>query len=73
MLFAIYFRSIRNQSKEEHILDTDAVKQLLMLPQMSNYYWHGKNELQINIEYNFDHQMSPIKVNVRIQTIVYKF
>jgi len=32
-----------------------------------------KNEQHLNIDYNFDHQMSQVRVNFGIQTIVLQF
>ncbi len=40
---------------------------------MSNWHWCCKNEQHLNIEQSFDHQMSQVRVNVGIQTIVYIF
>ncbi len=34
----------------------------LKLPQMSNEHWCWKNEQHLNIDYNFDHQMSLSKI-----------
>ncbi len=41
----------------------------LKLVQMSNW----KNEQHLNIDQNFYHQMSQVRVNVSIQTVIYIF
>ncbi len=47
---------------EQHILDTPTQENsCLKLPQISNQLWCLKNEQHLNMDQNFDHQMSPIK------------
>ena len=43
---------------EQCILDNNAGNNCLKLPQMSNKHWCWKNEQHLNINDNFDHQMS---------------
>jgi hypothetical protein len=45
----------------------------LKLPQISNQLWCLKNEQHLNMDYNFDHQMSLSKTDICIETIVYIF
>ncbi len=43
---------------KQHVLDTNAGENCLKLPQMSNECLCWKNEIHLNIDLNFDHQMS---------------
>jgi hypothetical protein len=43
---------------EQYVLDTNAGKNSLKLSQMSNSHWCWKNELHLNVDLNFDPQMS---------------
>jgi hypothetical protein len=46
---------------EQHVLDTNAGKQLSEAAQMSNLHCCRKNERHLNIDYSFDHKMSQSK------------
>jgi hypothetical protein len=43
---------------EQRILDNNAENSCLKLPQISNQLWRLKIERHLNMDYNFDHQMS---------------
>ncbi len=42
---------------EQHILDTNAGKQLSLAATISNHLWCLKNEQHLEMDKNFDHQM----------------